>query len=595
MIEPTEHPRPSLRRPFSSLDGPWEFAIDSDGAHHDPSTVAFDSTIEVPFAPETPASGIDTEGAVGRCWYRRSVDLGGTAAGQRHLVHFGAVDRHATVWADGVRVMSHTGGYTPFEVDVTEAARAGDGRVELVVEVEDDPTDLDAPRGKQEWQDRPHAIWYPRTTGIWRSVFAEQRSQTHVSEVVAHGDPEAMTLDLRVQISGPVPSGLVAHVRVSAASTGRVLADERLVVTRPDLQRTVQIGDGGIDDRWMLAWWPVSPQLLHVEVGLEASDGSTVDSVESTTALRSVAVTDNRFCINGRPYPLRLVLDQGYWPDTGATAADTGSLRADLELARALGFNGVRKHQKIEDPRFFAWADRLGMLAWVEMPSAYRPGPASAAALIHEWTDIVAAHRTHPSIVAWVPINESWGVRALGTDPSQQALVRSLAQICGALDGTRPVSANDGWQTIGGDIVGIHDYDQDPDVLRARYGSRAAIDALLAGARTDGLAADVEHAPLGERAPMLTEFGGVAMRGDTGDGAPLGSDGSAWGYDDVADCDAFVARYRELWAAVHDSDVLAGACWTQLTDTYQEVNGLASFDRTPKAPVEQLDAATRGR
>ncbi len=586
VIDPTQHPRPSLRRPFSSLDGPWEFSLDTDGDHHDPSTVRFERTIEVPFAPETAASGIGTTDPVGRCWYRRSLDLGETDRDRRHIVHFGGVDRIAVVWANGARVGSHVGGSTPFEVDITEAARSDDGHVDLVVEVDDDPRDLDAPRGKQDWQDEPHIIWYPRTTGICRSVFTERRNRTHVREVQTVGDPEAMTLDVRVQVSGPLPAGLAAHVRITGASTGRVLADERLLVTRPDLRRTVQIGDGGIDDRWGLAWWPISPQLLHLEVGLETSDGQLVDTVESTGALRSVAIRDQRFCVNGRPYPLRLVLDQGYWPETGATPPSSGSLRDDLELARQLGFNGVRKHQKIEDPRFFAWADRLGMLTWVEMPSAYRAGPRSAAALLHEWTDVIAAHRSHPSVVSWVPINESWGVDAVGTDPQQQALVRSLAGICDALDGTRPVSANDGWQTIGGDIVGIHDYDQDADQLRQRYGSRAAIDALLAGTRPDGLAADVERAPLGHRAPMLTEFGGIAMSGDT--------DGAAWGYGDVRDTDALVARYRELWAAVHDSDVLAGACWTQLTDTYQEVNGLATFDRRPKAPLDQLHAATRG-
>lgn len=592
-IDPTSHPRPSLRRRFTSIDGSWEFALGAAGVGDHPSEVAFDQRIEVPFAPETAASGV-AEARVERCWYRREVEVGVPSDGGRAVVHFGAVDRSATVWANGRRVGEHVGGYTPFEVDVTDAARRGEGRVVLEVRADDDPADLDAPRGKQDWQDPPHAIWYPRTSGIWRSCFVEHRGDTHVASIDAVGDPRDMTLTVSFEVGGPLPDDLVANVRVSHASSGARLVDDRCVVHQPRVTRTVTIGDGGIDDRWALPWFPRRPSLLTVEVGLETGTGRSLDRAESTAALRTVSVDDGAFCINGRPYPLRLVLDQGYWPQSGATPPDVEALATDLELARALGFNGVRKHQKTEDPRFLALADRLGMLVWVEMPSAYRAGPRSAAALLREWAEVIEANRTHPSVVAWVPVNESWGVDALAADPRQRALVAALADTAGALDGTRPVSANDGWETVGGDIVGIHDYTQDPALIDERYGSLDAIAALLATGRADGRAADVERAPLGRRAPMLTEFGGIALATDIEEGAPMGTDGTAWGYDEVRSVDDFVTRYRELWAAVHRSDTLAGACWTQLTDTYQEVNGLLTAERTPKAPIELLAEATRG-
>ena len=157
-IDPTGHPRPSLRRDFTLLDGSWEFALGSFGDDDHPSEVTFDRRIQVPFAPETPASGIG-ESRVERCWYRRELDVGVPGDGSRAIVHFGAVDRRAVVWANGRRVGDHLGGYTPFEVDVTDAARRGDGRVALELRADDDPTDLDAPRGKQDWRDDPHAIW----------------------------------------------------------------------------------------------------------------------------------------------------------------------------------------------------------------------------------------------------------------------------------------------------------------------------------------------------------------------------------------------------------------------------------------------------
>ncbi len=475
--------------------------------------------------------------------------------------------------------------------------RDGDRQVELVVRADDDPRALDVPRGKQDWLDEPHAVWYPRTTGIWRSVFVEERGTTHVAAVEADGDPRSMTMALTVRLSGPLPAGLTARLLVVAEGphhAGRVLVDDTVGVFRPDLLRTVTIGDGGIDDRWTLPWRPRSPQLLTVIVELQDASGVLVDRVESTAALRRFSVESGRFCVNGRPTMLRLVLDQGYWPETGATPPSVDALRIDLELARSLGFNGVRKHQKTEDPRFYALADRLGMLCWVEMPSAYRSGVTTSANLVREWTDIVEDHRSFASVAAWVPINESWGADDAASDPRRRALIASLCELTDALDGTRPVSANDGWETTGGDIIGLHDYDRDAARLERRYGTAAAVEALLAtGRRTDGLLADLDRAPIGSRAVLLTEFGGVAMAADTDAREPLGRTGGSWGYDEVTSADELVARYASMWAVVNRSEILAGGCWTQLTDTYQEVNGLLTFDRRPKAPIDQLRSATR--
>lgn len=575
MTDPVDHPRPLVRRSWTTLDGEWGFAAGiEDGI---PGEAAFDRSILVPFAPETPASGIGTTDRLGPVWYRRRLDLGRPTDRRRTLLHLGAVDRVATVYADGRAVARHEGGYDDVTADVT-------GAEVVVVRADDDPDDLSAPRGKQEWRDEPHSIWYPRTTGIWRTAWLEQVAATRVADLWWRGDPEAMAVTLVATVEGPVDPGTTLRYRLRHGA--RVVAEAAVRVLQPEVELTTRVGDGGIDDRGELSWFPRRPVLLAAEVELVDGGGDVVDRVDSDVALRTVDVRDGMVCVNGRPHPLRLVLDQGYWPDTGLTPPDSDALRRDVELALALGFNGARKHQKVEDPRWFAWADRLGLLTWVELPSAYRPGTTTSTRLLAEWARIVAAHRSHPSVVAWVPVNESWGVPAAATDRRQRALIEALAATTDALDGSRPVSANDGWETVGGGIVGVHDYAQDPKVLGARYADPVAVEAVVSGGLPSGRRVDLDGRGAEGRAVVLSEFGGVALSDD---------EQGTWGYQRATSPEDLLDRYRALWAAVHESSGLAGACWTQLTDTYQEANGLVRMDRTPKVPPDDLAAATRGK
>lgn len=576
------HPDPFLQRPWWCLDGTWECHLDPDRRWRDPSAVPFGTTVRVPFAPETPASGLAVSGEVGCVWYRRTLEVPDPGDG-RLMVTFGGVDTEADVWVDGTHVAHHTGGYVPFSVDVTPWYRPG---AALVVRAAD-PVDPTVPRGKQDTAEVPHGIWYPPTTGIWKTVWATRVGPVALGPLRWRTDPAAMTVSLEAGLDphpDRVPAGLRLAVRLSAA--GRVLVDDTVAVTGPVVRRTWVVGDGGFDDRVRLVWWPGQPTLLDAELAVLAGD-RPVDEVRSYVGIRSVSVDDGVVLLNGRPRRLRFVLDQGYWPATGATPPDTGALAADVDWIRRLGFNGARKHQKTEDPRWFSLADRAGLLAWVEMPSPHAASRAGVRGWVDAWAGVVAAHANHPSVIGWVPVNESWGVPDCERDRSQRAAIEALAAVAVAVDGTRPVSANDGWETTGGDVVGIHDYSQDPGVLRRRYGTTDALEALLRGRRPDGRLADLDRRGRAGRAVVLSEFGGTALVAD--------ADGRAWGYDTVASPGELVARYRDLWRAVHDSEGLAGACWTQLTDTYQEVNGLLRADRTPKADPEAIAAATRGR
>jgi hypothetical protein len=311
-----------------------------------------------------------------------------------------------------------------------------------------------------------------------------------------------------------------------------------------------------------------------------------IDQVSSYTALRSIATDGDRFVLNGRPYYLRLVLDQGYWPQSGLTPPDDDAARQDVILAKAMGFNGVRKHQKVEDPRYLYWADRLGLVVWAEMPSCYRFTRESIHRASREWMDVIMRDSSHPCICAWVPFNESWGVPNLPMNMTERHYVHALYHLTKTLDPTRPVIGNDGWESVATDIIGIHDYDPSPQQLGLRYGAEAIRPRLFKYERPAGRALVLQGDQHADDQPiMLTEFGGISL--------PTHVKGD-WGYSRAGSAEELASRYATLLAAVHAIPLFAGFCYTQFADTYQEVNGLLYPDRTPKFPLQEIAAATTG-
>jgi hypothetical protein len=279
-----------------------------------------------------------------------------------------------------------------------------------------------------------------------------------------------------------------------------------------------------------------------------------------------------------------MVLDQGYWPDSGMTAPDDLALRRDVELAKEMGFNGVRKHQKLEDPRYLYWCDRLGLVVWGEMPSAYRFTRDSVERLSREWIAAIARDYSHPCIVAWVPINESWGVPNLPDNPRERHYVQALYHLTKTLDPTRPVIGNDGWESVATDIIGIHDYDDRPDRLRRRYLADEVLPRLFKRERPGGRLLVLGGTQQADVCLMLTEFGGIA----------LPQSERSWGYSTASSPAQFAERYTKLLDVVRELAILSGFCYTQFADTYQEANGLLYPDRTPKIPLSQIAAATAG-
>ncbi|HWB53526.1 MAG TPA: glycoside hydrolase family 2 TIM barrel-domain containing protein, partial [Tepidisphaeraceae bacterium] len=349
------------------------------------------------------------------------------------------------------------------------------------------------------------------------------------------------------------------------------------------------LADPGIDDyRNEFLWHPDHPNLIDAELELRDEKGETIDRAVSYCAMRHIGALSNRIVLNGKPYPLVFVLNQGYWPESGLTAPDDEALRQDVELIRAMGFNGVRLHQKIEDPRFLYWADRLGLLVWEEMPSPYRFSLCSIQRMTQQWIEAIERDCSHPCVMAWVPFNESWGVPDLPHDTAQRDAVQALYHLTRTIDPTRPVIGNDGWEAGDTDIVAIHDYDADPRRLARRYsvaGEQSSVQHLLSTERPGNKLLILNGFTYRGQPIMLTEFGGIAFSKEHD---------RTWGYSRAQNADDFASRYAHLLAVVRSLPLLSGFCYTQFTDTYQEANGLLFMDRTPKFPIEQIAAATRG-
>lgn len=590
----TVHPRPQLvRSEWTDLCGEWAFAFDDDDRGlgerwyevADPiDDRVFTQRIVVPFPPESKLSGIGDKDFHPVVWYRTVFHAPPLEEGGRLLLHFGAVDYHATVWVNGVLVGRHSGGHTPFSFELTGVLTEA-GAQTIVVRAEDQPTDVSQPRGKQDWMPDPHDIFYDRTTGIWQPVWLEPVGPNHVATL--HWTPDLpgcrVGAELRLDKAPKEP----VTVEVRLRSGDRELANERVTVTDqvshfdvalPALRNQMTRGE--------LLWSPESPTLIDAEVVVSDAQGQTVDRLGSYLGLRSAGFRDGRFLLNGHPYFLRMVLEQGYWPESHLAAPDGDALRSEVEVIKELGFNGARVHQKVEDPRFLYWCDRLGLLVWGEMANAYVFSGRAVERLVTEWLDVIRRDHSHPCIVTWVPLNESWGVPDIVTEGDRQHYASALYHLTKALDPSRPVISNDGWELTETDIVGVHDYSPDGDSLRERWGTPDAVHQMLHGAgpgRKKVLLLGPGSPEYRKGQPVvITEFGGLSYAPDLGHGWP--------GYGTVSSSDEMMEGFTRIVSALLESTELAGFCYTQLTDTLQERNGLLDEKRVPKLPVEQVRA-----
>jgi len=565
MLPRPEYPRPQfVRNHWLNLNGEWKFAFDDANVGIQQKWYLypnFSSQIVVPFSFQSPLSGIGDSDFHDVIWYHRDFTIPEAWSAKRVVLHFGAVDYRAWIWVNGQLVCTHEGGHTPFQADMTDVLH--DGANQLVVRVEDVSGDLEQPRGKQFWEKQPQSIFYTRTSGIWQTVWLEAVPQRSVQKLKMTPDVDREWVRLECWVT---PSSAIKVLDVEIQYQGRIVDCSRheIASQKSKISFDVVLDDFHPDQLWS----PEHPNLFDVILKLE-DQNETVDEVRSYFGMRKIAVQDGQIRLNNQPYYMKLILDQGYFPDGLLTPPSDVAIRNDIEQTKAMGFNGARKHQKIEDPRYLYWADHLGLLVWGEMANSHDFSDTSISRITAEWQAAIDRDYNHPCVVAWVPLNESWGVPTLGTDERQPHHALSLYHLTKSLDSTRLVISNDGWEHTHSDLCTVHDYDNHPDKMIERYQS---IESVFANPSTKFpiYVAGFEN----KAAPIfISEFGGIAYRQSEWEG---------WGYSAAQGEAEFIEHYHRVISTVLNLPLVQGFCYTQLTDVEQEINGLLTYDRRPK-------------
>lgn len=595
------YPRPDFERSvlyYKPLNGAWGFAFDDhdvglrekwyeswEGIPEDKKR-----KINVPFVYQTRASGIDEQEAHQVVWYQRSV-FGNPALAHgdrfdkqyRTLLRFGAVDYEATVWLDGGLIGSHRGGHVPFDFDITGKLDERKAST-LTVRVWDAATDLTQPRGKQYWAAKPEGIFYTPSTGIWQSVWLEDVPTARVADsshgtILKSDDIEIGNLHAEVAVLGRQKSQLcsitirarLAGVEVAKSEPTkidpekdiarlelglRLSADQQAQLPR-SFEEAHALNDKSCWQDGLALWSPEHPLLYDLLISLSNEAGELLDEVKTTTGMRSLnwASGDGTFRLNGRPYFQALVLDQGYWPDTNMTPPNANSCKEDITLSKRMGFNGCRKHQKVEDPTFLYWADKLGYIVWGEMANGYEFSNQYVQRFDQEWMEAVRRDINHPCIVTWTPVNETWGYGALKESIAEQNHIRSLYYMTKTLDPTRSINDNCGWEHVCTDLTTFHDYSDGPELARI---CQTLEDILKPKSDRDMFVGGTKHrsgAPV-----MCTEFGGVNIAPRQGEVAVEGS----WGYTTASNAKDLLARVRRLMHGVVEGGHCCGFVYTQL-------------------------------
>lgn len=577
-----DYPRPQfIRKQWMNLNGEWEFEFDDskvgDTEKWYRGDRAFTKRIQVPFSFESKLSGIQDTGFHDVVWYRKQVTLDESFAKKRALLHFGAVDYEATIWINGVWVASHEGGHTPFFADVTNALQKGENT--LVVKAVDFGKDVFLPRGKQFWEEKSKGIWYTRTTGIWQTVWLEAVTPIYLDKVKFTADIDHNEIAIRSFIKGFTEMQDI-RMKINITFEGESVAEDWIQLKTAESSRKMKLS--GLNDHGMDRFWrPEKPNLYDVEFTLIV-DGETVDTVQSYFGMRKISIEKGKFNLNNRPYVMKLVLDQGYFPDGNLTPPSDEAIRNDVQLTKEMGFNGARKHQKVEDPRYLYWCDKLGLLVWGEMANACDYSEEYVRRITNEWQEAVERDYNHPSVVVWVPINESWGVPNIQIDPLQQQHALTMYYLTKSLDPTRPVVSNDGWEMVKTDLYSIHDYEWRQEVLEERYSTvEKSVSANPSNRRLSVGEWKYDGQPI-----LITEFGGIAFKKSEWEG---------WGYSGAENDEDFISRLRAVIHPMLTSSVIQGYCYTQLTDVEQEINGLLTYDRKPKVPLEKIREINEGK
>ena len=561
-----EYPRPQFgRKEWMNLNGAWEFEIDNaeNGMEHrfyEKTTLA--NTINIPFCPESSLSGVGNTDFMNCVWYRKNIVIPSEWSGRRVLLHFGAVDYKATVFVNGKKVGTHKGGYTPFSFDITDFLGERDNFITVCAV--DHLREENQPSGKQSRTLHSHGCYYTRTTGIWQTVWLEPVCDKHILNY--HCYPNVGKAEVQLRVSLPEQ----AHgckLTAAASYKGNEVGHRSVEVMSREIGLTLQLSETHL-------WEVGQGRLYDLHFVLEDETGKVVDVVDSYFGLREVGLCKRGMSINGKFVFGRWVLDQGFCPDGIYTAPSDEALKNDILYSMKLGFNGARLHQKVFEPRFLYWADKLGYLVWgehanwgldvTEYESVYH--------FLPEWMEAVERDFNHPSLIGWCPFNETWDNKGRAQD---NRVLETVFKVTKALDPTRPVIDTSGNYHVVTDIFDVHDYEQDPEKFFKNYEktSEGVVNDQI-NRRTPQRQKYTMDLPI-----FMSEYGGIKWN--------MAEVGSGWGYGQaVTTPEEFVARYKGLTDVLLDNPDIMGFCYTQLYDVEQEVNGLLTYDRKFKFDPE---------
>lgn len=563
----SEYPRPQfVRNDWVNLNGEWSYEFDfgKSGTHRNlQNSNCLKDRIQVPFCPESKLSGVEYTDFINCMWYQRMIDIPENWTGKNIYLHFGAVDYYAEIYLDGNFVQRHYGGSSSFSVDITRQVKAG-MRHNLVVRVTDDLRSGKQTGGKQSPTFYSNGCLYTRVTGIWQTVWMEAVDRKGLKSAVLRPDIDQEQLFVSPEFFQESDN----EIEVILKEGEKTIASRKASC----VNGTMMV----LPVRKMKLWSPENPFLYDIVYRIKDKQGNLLDEVTSYVGMRKIHTTDGKFYLNNQPYFLRLVLDQGYYPDGIWTAPSDEALRKDIQLGKDAGFNGARLHQKVFEERYHYWADKLGYLTWSESASwaMNHDDELAARNFIAEWTEVVIRDRNHPSIVTWTPFNESWGAGNV----VYPRLVRDVYRITKAIDPTRPINDASGDKHILTDIWGVHNYQQDPKILADALIGREGEEPYR-NIRDDKSLAVYEGQPY-----IVSEFGGIGWMKPE-------ENGTSWGYGAVPEAmEDFYKRLEGLVQAMGSSNIVVGFCYTQLTDVEQEKNGIYYYDRTPKFDMNRIKA-----
>jgi hypothetical protein len=564
----SEHPRPDLQRDnWMTLNGEWQFEIDKT-ADGDSRGLTYgqelNSRIIVPFCPESKLSGlaVPTTQHMKDVWYRRTFTVPPAMNGKRVRLHFGGVDYRSWVFVNGQPAGTHVGGNAAFNCEITKFLK--EGANEVVVKVLDDLWSGLQPGGKQSGSDQSAGCFYTRTTGIWQPVWLEAVGSSFVEEISVVSDPDNARVLITAKING---SDRDLTLKAEAFADGKPVGSD---TASGPWQNTLVLN---LKEKKL--WEPGAPFLYDLKLTLSSGE-EKIDELNSYFGLRKIVIDGRRILINGKPVFQRLILDQGFYPEGLWTAPSDEALKRDIEMSMACGYNGARLHQKVFEPRFLYWADKLGYLLWGEYPNAgYGNQREGFSAVVNEWTELLRRDRNHPSIIGWCAFNENF--EATGE------LQQMIWKITKAIDPTRPALEASGWMHTlpHPEVRDAHDYSGNPEQLRKKWMDyfTAPPEGPYPPARYDNPASSKADRGVPF---MISEIGGIGWATEGG-----------WSYGNgPKTLDEFYARYKGTIDALLDNPNLFGFCYTQLTDIEQERNGLYFYDRRPKFDPRKLHEIT---